>query len=184
MRVFLAIELPENIRSEIYGTVQPYLKKLNCKPVEKENLHVTIKFYGEIPPQRVDEIGKIVSEVTQMFNKFEMEIKGSGVFPETGTPRVLWIGVDKMAQSLLKQMFTEIELRSRKAGFRAETKAYHPHVTVARLKPPVNMRIVERFLNELSGKSFGKVEVRTLTLFQSILTFDGPIYQKIAEFEL
>jgi len=184
MRVFLAIELPDHVREAIYTSVMPYLKKLNCKPVEKENLHVTIKFYGEIAPHKLEDLGKIVREVSSMFESFEMEIRGTGVFPEKGTPRVLWVGVDKASEEVLRSIFSEIEARSRKLGFRSETRPYHPHITVARLKAPVNARIINRFLEDLAARSFGSFIVERLTLFQSILTFDGPIYQKLAEFEL
>ncbi|NPA85790.1 MAG: RNA 2',3'-cyclic phosphodiesterase [bacterium] len=182
MRVFVGVDLPPELKHAIMELLQPYLRQIQGKHVEKENLHITLKFYGDITPAQLEIVKKILDESVKDLQPAEIIIKGVGAFPSPANPRVLWLGVQGPGALLLKELFLRIEIRSQKHGLRREEHEYTPHVTVSRLK--AGGRAVQKFLEELQEQVFGKFIVTKITVFKSTLTPRGPIYEKLAETEL
>lgn len=173
-RLFIAIELEDSIKDHILS-FQKELKNSvlgDVKWVERENFHLTIKFLGETPENLIDDIKSILDETSYYFEPFYISLEGFGAFPSLKSPRVLWIGIEEGLGGLEK-VFDFIEKRLVKKGFRKEDRPFSPHLTLGRVK--------DRDVRILKDLLFDKevVLVSSITLFESKLTPEGPIYTPI-----
>ncbi|MCX7719912.1 MAG: RNA 2',3'-cyclic phosphodiesterase [Dictyoglomus thermophilum] len=173
-RLFIAIELEDSIKDHILS-FQKELKNSvlgDVKWVERENFHLTIKFLGETPENLIDDIKGILDETSYYFEPFYISLEGFGAFPSLKSPRVLWIGIEEGLGGLEK-VFDFIEKRLVKKGFRKEDRPFSPHLTLGRVK--------DRDVRILKDLLFDKevVLVSSITLFESKLTPEGPIYTPI-----
>ncbi|ACI18459.1 RNA 2',3'-cyclic phosphodiesterase [Dictyoglomus thermophilum] len=173
-RLFIAIELEDSIKDHILS-FQKELKNSvlgDVKWVERENFHLTIKFLGETPENLIDDIKSILDETSYYFEPFYISLEGFGAFPSLKSPRVLWIGIEEGLDGLEK-VFDFIEKRLVKKGFRKEDRPFSPHLTLGRVK--------DRDVRILKDLLFDKevVLVSSITLFESKLTPEGPIYTPI-----
>ncbi len=179
MRVFIAIDLPEELKEKIFRIYNKF-KFIKAKFVEKENLHITLKFLGELPPNKVNEIKEALRSIE--FDKFRIKIKGLGAFPDFNNIRVLWIGVTDGKDRLL-ELQRKVEVVCKKFGFALE-KEYVPHVTIARIKQVFNREKFSEIIDELKNIDFGYFEVKEFKLKQSILRPQGPLYLDIEKYSL
>lgn len=173
-RLFIAIELEDSIKDHILS-FQKELKNSvlgDVKWVERENFHLTIKFLGETPENLIDDIKSILDETSYYFEPFYISLEGFGAFPSLKSPRVLWIGIEEGLGGLEK-VFDFIEKRLVKKGFKKEDRPFSPHLTLGRVK--------DRGIRILKDLLFDKevVLVSSITLFESKLTPEGPIYTPI-----
>ncbi|ADD09135.1 2'-5' RNA ligase [Aciduliprofundum boonei T469] len=171
MRTFIAIEIPffreiEELQKSIEG---------RAKLVEEENMHITLKFLGEIEEKLIEKIKKIVEECK--VDKFKISLQGVGFFPNERYIRVIWIGID--GYEPIVKMAKCIDEKLSKLGFERE-KGYVPHLTVARAKGRVSIMNYDRFKN----LKFGEVDVREVKIKNSTLTPKGPIYEDVAVIQL
>ncbi len=171
MRAFIAIEVPftpkiEKLQKSIEGRV---------KLVEKENMHITLKFLGDINDETFEKVRTVVEDCK--VDKFHITLKGVGFFPNERYIRVIWIGVENYEP--IERMARCIDEKLRKLGFQRE-KSYVPHLTVARVKGRVRIEN----LDELRKINYGEVVVREIKIKKSILTPRGPIYEDLASIQL
>jgi len=137
-RTFIAIEIPADLRT----TVIDYIKQLRDKVPDvsaswsrEDNLHLTLKFLGDVPIARIEDVSAAASGAVCASGPFELILAGSGVFPPRGKPSVLWIGIEDLLGALHKvQQRLEEECAAR--GFTRDARAFHPHLTVARIRKP------------------------------------------------
>ena len=137
-RTFIAFEMPANLRA----TVIDYIKHLRDKVPDvsaswsrEDNLHLTLKFLGDVPIARIGDVSAAASAAVRASGRFELILGGCGVFPTRGKPSVLWIGIEDSRGGLDKvQQRLEEECAAR--GFTRDSRAYHPHLTVARIRKP------------------------------------------------
>ncbi|MEM0379320.1 MAG: RNA 2',3'-cyclic phosphodiesterase [Nanopusillaceae archaeon] len=174
MRVFIAIDLPEEIKNKIVSYYKE-IKGVHGKFVEKENLHITLKFLGELQPNIVEKIKKELENIK--FSKFNIEIGGFGNFNN----RVLWFGVKKGANNLI-MLKKEIDNVIKKFGFYEED--FYPHITVLRIKQILSRSDYNHTLEKLSSANIGEFIVEEFSLKQSILRYEGPLYLDIARYKL
>ena len=160
MRTFLAIPLPENVRQVVYGFVQNEAKKdLPIKWVAYENLHITLRFLGEIDMDMKARVVQVVAGVCRKCSPFRAQLRGLGCFPGSRNPRVLWLGVDEGSQALcdldglLEKGFVPL-------GFKEE-KRFHPHLTIGRIKKPCHVDDILK--KELSTDPF---DIHSVVLFR------------------
>lgn len=182
MRAFLAVDLDESLKEKVLE-VQEKLKEADAivKFVEKENLHFTCKFFGEISQKKADKIVKIIEEKIRKFESFKIKIKGSGVFPHFGYIRVIWLGLEdaEYFSGILKELDEEFV----NLGFKKE-RSYTPHLTIGRVKGSKNKEELVSKIKELEEIEVGPMEISKISLKKSELTPKGPIYTNIKEFEL
>lgn len=168
MRVFIAVELPEEIKEELHKLVD-FLKRSisDVKWVEKENFHITIRFIGEIEEDKVLRIGEILDNIGSKFSPFEVEIKGIGQFSH-----VLWVGIEHGSDAL-KNIAYAIEGSLLREGFQPADKLFSPHITLGRVKKNIKKFHID--------KEFGPhlFIVNSITLMQSQLFSTGPVYTPI-----
>jgi 2'-5' RNA ligase len=176
MRTFLAIEVPENVRKVIHDFVQKEAKKeLPIKWVAFDNLHITLKFLGEIDEAMKEEIMPVIAEICEQRRPFRIELEGLGCFPNSKNPRVIWVGV-KQGGDELCAIAAGLERGLVRFGFKEEQR-FHPHLTVGRIKK--FCKVEDILAKTVSTESF---EVTSLMLFKSTLKPEGPIYTALENF--
>jgi len=180
VRSFIAfdIEEPQVIRN--ISNVQSMLAETGArlKLVKPENIHITVRFLGNIPPSQVDEIYNEMKNVD--FSPFQIEIKGVGVFPSVRRINVVWAGIRKGTDEL-QRIFDQLEPRLQKIGVKKETRGFSPHLTIARVRTSHRKAELIRCLKEIEDYEFGIVEAKCLRLKRSILKPQGPIYLTLRE---
>ena len=176
MRMFIGIGLSPSCRRAIAEAASPLLAK--CPPVSwtpERNLHVTLKFLGETPPDRTGEIASLLSRAAGGIPPFELAVEGAGAFPSLRAPRVLWVGVREPLE-LVGKLHENMEDALSGAGFLREGRPFHPHITVGRVRGGLPPGWGEEFAGVLSGKPFGVVGVCSYQLYESRLSPAGSTY--------
>ena len=180
MRVFIAIDVPNEIRKAL-GDVQRALRPLTgtARWVAPESIHITLRFLGEVPEKRLEDIDAELRGLT--WKPFTITVRGVGFFPGTRSPRVLWAGMEAPTmQGLAEQLDTRME----RLGFDKEKRAFRPHITLARAK---NTRMDSALVSaaaKYEEHDFGSLTVDRLFLFKSTLKPSGSVYEKLKEFLL
>jgi 2'-5' RNA ligase len=181
IRSFLAFDLEsETVRKKL-AAVQNLLVQTDAdlKLVEPQNIHVTIRFLGDIAPNMVEKVFEEMQKV--QFAPFEAQIEGLGVFPDLRYPRVVWVGITEGADQL-KNVFNQLEPRLRGLGFTPDPKGFSPHLTIARVKSGKNKAQLADFVTKNAHQCFGTIKAECLRLKKSDLTPRGPIYSMLKEF--
>lgn len=184
-RVFCAVELPDEVRARFEEHIARLRKEVPDAAASwsrVENIHLTLKFFGNVDVDRVPTISAAATRTTEQFSDFEIGVGNTGVFPRPSRAQVLWIGVnDPSGQLLTLQQRFETECAA--AGLEKEDRAYHPHLTIARLRKPESARrLADTHLN-MSFPSLA-VPVHELIVFRSELSSKGARYTPISRHHL
>lgn len=197
IRCFIAIELSQEIRhaleqienelqKNIHGvnpirskssktTVPPSAQTSNgVKWVKPDNIHLTLKFLGHIEKETIEKIKKIMDEIVAGTQPFKIRLSSAGAFPSPGRPRVIWIGIDE-GNRACSQLANMIEERVASLGIEKESRAFHPHLTLARVKFLKDRDSVKNAFSSLKVPQ-AEMTATKITLFQSTLTREGSIY--------
>ncbi|MEN6591769.1 MAG: RNA 2',3'-cyclic phosphodiesterase [Methanobacterium sp.] len=182
MRAFLAVDLDESLQDKVLE-VQDKLNEANAavKFVEKENLHFTCKFFGEISQDKRDKIIEIIKEKITKYDSFPINIKKLGVFPHLGYIRVVWLGLEDSGN--FSRILMDFDEEFAKLGYKKE-RSYIPHLTIGRVKGKKNKEALVAKIKELEDIKIGSMKVDKLVLKKSELTSEGPIYTTAEEFKL
>jgi len=180
IRSFIAFDIDDERIIKRFSEAQQMLvgTGADLKLVKPENVHITMRFLGNVIPPMVDSIFEAMQQVS--FSPFEVEIRGLGAFPKLQYARVIWAGIRKGAEQLI-DIFNQLELRLRKLGFKPDPKGFSPHLTIARVKSGRNKAELIRCLKDSVDYEFGVVRAKCLRLKRSILTPKGPIYSTLRE---
>jgi 2'-5' RNA ligase len=184
MRLFIALNLPKKERERIYRAARPLREEdLPVRWLEPAHFHVTLKFLGEVRRERLPQVDEAVQRVARSTAPFETKFAGFGAFPTIRRPRVVWLGV--RANPELRCLKQDLEWRLGEIGFDAETRAFHPHVTLGRASDR-NGAGAFRGLDELiAGLVFmGDVKVHTLDLMRSDTSREGSTYSLLSSARL
>ncbi len=146
--------------------------------VKPENIHVTVRFLGDISPIMADMVRSEMNGI--LFRPFEIELRGLGAFPDLRHARVIWIGIKRGRETLMK-IFDQLEGRLRKLGFTPDRRGFSPHVTIARVKSRENRDLLIRQIVSRCDYDFGTVKANSLKLMESVLTPKGPVYSTLHE---
>ncbi len=150
----------------------------NLKMVKPQNIHLTVRFLGNISPSMVDAIHEEMKQLS--FTPFEIELTGLGAFPKLTYPRVVWAGIRKGADKLT-DVFEQLEPRLRGLGFKPDRKGFSPHLTIARVRSGRNKAQLINQIRELENYEFGTIKAEYFRLKKSDLTPKGPIYSTLRE---
>lgn len=180
IRSFIALDIDDEQIIKRFSEAQQVLVRTGAdlKLVKPENIHVTMRFLGNITPPMVDSIYEAMQKVS--FSPFEVEIRGLGAFPKLQYARVIWAGIKRGAEQL-SNISDQLEPKLRKLGFRPDPKGFSPHLTIARVKSGRNKSELIRCIKDSVNYEFGIVKAEYLRLKRSILTPKGPIYSTIRE---
>lgn len=184
-RIFIAIELPVDIRRKLKTHIDHLRHSLPGSHASwgcEENLHLTLKFLGDIPVEKVETLSQATQRAASDSSSFELTIAGCGAFPPSGQPRVLWIGIGDLSGKLA-DLHTVLEEECAQAGFAREQRSFQPHLTIARLRRPQGARQLATLHKEIGFES-ETVEVSELTVVRSELRNEGPRHTVIARHAL
>jgi len=180
IRAFIAFDIDNDLVLKRLSEAQKMLINTGAdlKLVEPQNIHVTMRFLGDISPSSVDVIYEEMKKIT--FELFDIELKGLGAFPTLRYARVVWVGIQKGAQEL-RNVFSQLEPRLQRLGFRPDPKGFSPHLTIARVKSGRNKVELARHVEEMANYECGTIKAEYLRLKKSMLTPKGPIYSTLKE---
>jgi len=181
LRCFIAIEIPVEIKEAISEAISP-LKKLgqdSIRWVKTENMHLTLKFLGNTPEDRIRSIEAALSRATEVINPIKGEIKGAGAFPNLRRPSVFWVGLEY--PPALMELKKRIESELVALGFEPDDRPFSPHLTVGRVKRGARLpkRRICATIEGLEAKSFGTLAIKNVALMKSDLRPGGPVYTRI-----
>jgi 2'-5' RNA ligase len=181
LRSFIGIGLPRECRRAIAGAISPLgAKGLPVSWIPERNLHLTLKFLGEIPPGRIDEVAGLMAGAAREIPPFEFRVEEGGGFPSLRAPRVLWIGIREPLE-LVGKLHQNMEDALSGAGFPRDERPFHPHVTVGRVKGKVAPGWGEKYASVVLGTTFGTVYATSYRLYESRLSPSGANYTVLRE---
>jgi 2'-5' RNA ligase len=188
LRSFIAIELPGDLQieiSQIIGRLQNKAGKSCVRWVSVENIHLTLKFLGDITSSAIADIQELIkSEATNQLT-FNVEIGGSGAFPNIKRPRIIWLGVNSPPE--LASLQSGIVIALSKLGYPIEERPFSPHLTLGRVRENAStaeLAAITSALNDVRIGILGKVSVDKIHLFKSDLQPGGSVYTKLYSAQL
>jgi 2'-5' RNA ligase len=177
LRLFAAVEIPEEVRAALAEAVTPFRERFpKARWVPLRNQHVTVKFLGSTYPRLVEWVPETISGVAGRHEPFATRVEGLGAFPRARTARVLWAGLEDDA-GRLERLAADLD-QAFAREFALEKRAFTPHLTLARFDPPVGLETLEvAFESE-------PFEIDRIVLFRSHLRRPAPVYESIGVFPL
>lgn len=177
--MFVAFEVPERERDAVEVAIAPVRERFpRARWVPRENWHVTIKFLGSTWPRLVEWVHQIVGEVAAAHPAMETRMTVLGTFPSARRARVIWAGLEDQAGSIAELVQALDGALS--PEFKPESRAFSPHLTVARSDPPVELP------GSFAGAAVGgePFRIERLVLFRSHLRRPAPLYEPLAAYPL
>jgi 2'-5' RNA ligase len=185
VRVFCAVELPVEVReriAEAIARLREAAPGVRASWERTEKLHITLKFLGEIAPERVEALSNAAERTSKLSPPFTLKVEGAGAFPPRGLPRVLWLGIVDLQGALIR-LQKSLEDECVAEGFAREERPFRPHLTLARIRAPQGARELAKLHQE---NNFEPVEfpVSDLTVLRSDLSPRGSRYTEISRHDL
>lgn len=183
IRSFIAIELPGEIKQALAELQRKFKAagSLAVKWVDPENIHLTLKFLGDIDADSPEKIVKALEEAANGITSFDIEVRELGVFPNMNRIQIIWVGLHGELEKL-GQLQKHIETSLKPLGFPPENRPFTPHLTLARVRDYARPDERQKLGQTISTANFdGKytIKVTTVNLMRSQLTPEGPIYSKL-----
>ena len=184
-RVFCAVELPTEVRAKLKEHIEKLRRQVSevaASWSRVENIHLTLKFFGNVATDKVVAISAAASQSVKEFSAFQIEIGGTGVFPRPSRAQVLWIGISDPSGKL-SALQQKLENECADAGFPKEDRAYRPHLTIARIRRSEGARrLAETHLNMQFNSM--PLRVEELLLFRSQLSSKGSKYTALSKHQI
>jgi len=181
VRAFIAVEIenPQTLSKILKFRDEVAVSGADVKPVEDENIHLTIRFLGEISEYTLREIQNILSTIKMQ--PIYMHIRGVGAFPDIVRPRVVWVGIVKGFNELktIRDYIDRGIAERRLVEVHRDQHEFSPHITVARVRSGRGLKALIDVINRYADHDFGETVVTKIVLKQSILTPRGPIYRDL-----
>jgi 2'-5' RNA ligase len=185
VRLFVALEIPSAVRENLAALINELRagdassSKNKARWVRPENLHVTLKFIGNVDSGKLDATRASLAEV-RAGRSVELHFRGLGFFPNEKRPRVLWAGLE--ASPKLATLAADIDARLEKVGTPRETREFSPHLTLARFDPPGISEKLRAAALENATREFGVVRTGEFHLFESKTRPTGAEYTRLSSF--
>jgi 2'-5' RNA ligase len=181
IRSFIAFDLSNDSVVNRIATAQKMIMQTNAdvKLVEPKNIHVTVRFLGDIAPDMVEKVYAAMRNIK--FTPFNIQLTGLGVFPTINYPRVVWAGITDGADQL-KRIWEQLEPQLHDLGFAPEPEGFTPHLTIARVRSGANKQRLVDLVERQEGYDFGNIRGDCLKLKKSQLSPKGPAYTTLKEY--
>ena len=182
-RLFAAIRIvPDERFLSIYCELKRHLKEEKIRWVKPENLHITLKFFGETPVEKIDAINKVINNIAINYSPFNLQLKNAGIFGSRYKPRVIWFGMAENEQliSLAMKILTELD----KAGFPLGRQNFVPHLSLGRMKAVRNKMAFQQAIDTVKNVFIQEIKVSDISLFESKLLSSGAVYKLIEVYKL
>jgi RNA 2',3'-cyclic 3'-phosphodiesterase len=180
VRLFIAIEIPQTIRSNFESLLKEFRAIApRVKWVRPENLHVTLKFLGETESAKLGPLQNVLSGIRST-EPVNLDFRGLGFFPHEKRPRVFWAGME--ASTSLKVLAADIDHAVHRLGFPLEERPFTPHLTLSRFQPPGIPPKLLQAIQEKGAQAFGSLRTREIHLIESKLKPTGAEYTTVQTF--
>ena len=175
IRCFVAIEIPQPIQ----GLLKPVQTRLQSKIrraswTKPGNFHLTLKFLGDVDIETIDVVNEAIQKVVNAQAPFSIALGGVGAFPNFTRPRVLWVGL-KQGGLTVSRLAKSVNAALKPLGFPIDNR-FHPHLTLARIRVPMNLESLKDVLRQYDAIDSAVVRGNEITLMQSQLHPNGAIY--------
>jgi len=183
VRTFIAIDIPADLQDAIARqttNLQNSLPRTLVRWVAARNLHLTLKFLGDVHPADISRLCLGLAEEAGRRQPFMISVGGVGVFPDLRRPRIVWVGLHP--PTMLAALQSGIETMATRLGFGPDRRDFSPHLTIGRVQPPPGMEELARIRAAVEGCTFGELETLQVTdvcLFSSDLQPGGPVYKRL-----
>jgi 2'-5' RNA ligase len=183
VRVFIAVEIPPDIRQAIEENTARLRSLLDANLVRwtpTSNIHLTLKFLGDVSPATIEMLAQMLAQEASQYTGFEMQFGGLGTFPSPRRPRVIWIGIQ--APAALEALRRGIETATAKMGYPTENRPFSPHLTIGRVKQTAGPADAQKIRVALEGTKIGALgtgKVQAVHLFKSDLQPSGSVYTRL-----
>lgn len=187
MRLFVAVDIDPTVRAAVGAVTRRLAREFESSTgrrpgtdvtwVKPENMHLTLHFLGEVDQDRAAGLQRTL-EAPFAMPAFCLDFDGVGLFPPSGPPRVVWLGITRGADRLVA-LHAEVGARLAGLGFALESRPYQPHLTLARFRRPGNPQLRE-LIGQVSAAGIGRSRVDHVTLYESRLSPRGPTYAELA----
>ncbi|MDY6905605.1 MAG: RNA 2',3'-cyclic phosphodiesterase [Thermodesulfobacteriota bacterium] len=183
-RLFLAFDLPGDVAGAV-SEIQQQIREhgLNIKWVSRRNLHLTVKFLGDVSPDGTKQVKAAALSAVRGLPPVAVRVKGVGVFPDMRRPRVLWVGLSGDV-AMLTHCHDRLDEQLEKAGFERDQRRFNAHITMGRIKGRVDTKQLATALEPFFDFQAGAFAMDRLVLYKSDLQPAGPVYTKIETFAL
>ncbi len=188
MRLFVAVELPEDLKQTLGKLIQE-IKKQNLFTgsfVLAQNLHLTLNFIGELPEGRLAELKLAIRKPLSTFKRFGLELAGLGAFPSKGRPRVLFVAAQELGDAKGRASEMHDMIKKNLVGLpHGYDHGYENHVTLARVgAASASGNKIKEFFEKHENMKFGSFDVSKIVLMKSTLAPKGPVYEVLERFGL
>jgi 2'-5' RNA ligase len=177
LRTFVAVEITKAIRAraeELIDALDGTAADVNW--VEPHNLHLTLKFLGEVHQQEIARVCQTMARGAAELAPFELDVRGAGAFPNAARPRTVWLGAGDGTVQMVT-LHDRVEAALAKLGYREEHRRFQPHLTIGRVRGTgAGIAELGTLLQQQADFAAGRMTVGKVTLFASTLTPDGPVY--------
>jgi RNA 2',3'-cyclic 3'-phosphodiesterase len=163
------------VEEELRGT------RADLKVVGRDNLHFTVKFLGEVPDDTVKEVERRLEGLA--LSSFDVRVRGVGAFPDLRRPRVVWAGISSESEGAMSEAAAAFTGALEGVG-KPEDHEFHPHITLARVRSPLNGGALVSFLQLNAARDLGETRITSLKLKSSLLSPSGPSYTDVREYGL
>ena len=182
LRAFIAVEIPPELRQTVCRMTSDLRNETESliRWVAVENMHLTLKFLGDVSPTNVDLLTQMLAAQADLFHCFDVHITGLGSFPNMKRPRVIYVGIQ--APAVLEALQRGLESASRRLGYESEARGFAPHLTIGRVKQNVTateQQKIRRALEATTIDSVGTARVDSVHLYRSDLKPSGSVYTRL-----
>ena len=179
MRLFLAIELSAPLLDALESAIEPLRAEApDIAWVPTAKRHLTLKFLGDVAEERLPRVVAMAVAIARQHRPFSMQVANIGAFPNFRRARVVWIGVEHEAR--LELLHHDLEIAGEAEGFELEGRAFRPHVTLARVRMPLELERVKRLARVARRIDFTATsDVSEITVFESTLASSGAAYRRL-----
>ena len=167
MRLFVAIDLPDSVKQQLEEIVTELSTcRADVRWVHSDSMHLTLKFLGNVAPQELVEIDRVLSRIVATTQPTQGRLRNVGSFPHLRRPRVLWIGVETH-NGMLAALHADLDAALAKLGFSEGIRRFHPHITLGRMRGNRRLSTLREAVEKQSGHKAEIFKIRHLTLFES-----------------
>ncbi len=182
MRAFTALEVSGGVLDSLVSFQQEISATgADIRLVERENLHFTVKFLGEISEAQAADARSRLEKLT--LRGAEVEVKGAGAFPSSARPRVVWAGVAREHEAVVSPIAQAV-IASLEGIGEKDDRPFRAHITLGRVRTGRNSSELSDLLRESADREFGLVRLSELKLKSSVLTPSGPVYKDLGRYTL
>ncbi len=183
IRTFIALDFPLSILDSIEQQTKRLRQTLGndvIRWVLTHNLHLTLKFLGNVPVSHLEFLKQMLVQSTDSITQFDLQIGGVGSVPNSNRPRVLWVGIH--APAALSNLQKAIEEGAKRLGYEKEERPFSPHLTLGRVRQGLDGKDLQKIRNALSSIQLGKIgiaRVDSVHIYKSDLNSEGSVYTKL-----